>query len=210
MGSQKEALRTRMSRTSESLKAHSRPLRPLSVGERVFLQNQTGPSPNKWDRSGLIVEVLNHNQYRVKVNGSGRLTLRNRRFLRAYTPVPTSTPQTIANTPPPPSGLQQPPMLNPPTSLQMTPDAATTGGNRHGTPSVDTLAPASVKTSPLPSGNQLLDPRPPDYPEYQDIPTGPTAPAPEPTSSLPTTDRPQRSRRPPKRYEPETGHWIEH
>jgi len=81
-----DALRTRMSRTTESLRAHSRPLRPLALGEKVFLQNQQGPNPNKWDRSGVMVESLGHDQYRIKVDGSGRLTLRNRRFLRGYTP----------------------------------------------------------------------------------------------------------------------------
>ena len=80
------ALRLRMARTSESLNAHSRPLRPLSIGEKVFLQNQQGPSPKKWDRSGTIVETQGHDQYRVKVDGSGHLTLQNRRFLCAYTP----------------------------------------------------------------------------------------------------------------------------
>ncbi len=80
-----EALKTRITRTTESLRAHSRPLRPLSIGDRVFLQNQHGPSSNKWDRSGVVVESLGHDQYRVKVDGSGRLTLRNRRFLQAYT-----------------------------------------------------------------------------------------------------------------------------
>ncbi len=74
-----EALRTRISRTTESLQTHSRPLRPLTTGDRVFLQNQHGPNPTKWDRSGLVVESLGHDQYRVKIDGSGRLTLRNRR-----------------------------------------------------------------------------------------------------------------------------------
>ena len=81
-----EALRSRISRTTESLKEHSRPLRPLALGKRVFIQNQQGTSPNKWDRSGIVVESSGHDQYRVKVDGSGRLTSRNRRFLRAYTP----------------------------------------------------------------------------------------------------------------------------
>ena len=60
---------------------------PLSIGERVFLQNQQGNHPTKWDRSGTVMESTGHDQYRVKVDGSGRLTLRNRRFLLAYTPV---------------------------------------------------------------------------------------------------------------------------
>ena len=81
-----EVFRSRISRTTESLKEHSRPLRPLVLGERVFIQNQQGTSPNKWDRSGIVVESSGHDQYQVKVDGSGRLTSRNRRFLRAYTP----------------------------------------------------------------------------------------------------------------------------
>ena len=69
----------------ESLKEHLRTLRPLAVGERVCLQNLQGTNPTKWDRSGVVVETPGHDQYRVKVDGSSRLTLRNRHFLRAYT-----------------------------------------------------------------------------------------------------------------------------
>ena len=39
-----EAHRTRMPRATESLKAHSRPLRSLELGEYMFVQNQRGPS----------------------------------------------------------------------------------------------------------------------------------------------------------------------
>ncbi|PFX15327.1 Gag-Pol polyprotein [Stylophora pistillata] len=96
------ALRTRITRTTESLTAHSRPHRPLSLGERVFLQNQQGPNPTKWDRSRVVVESAGHDQYRVEVDGSGRITLRNRRFLRAYTPATPSI------RPPPPPAHQLP------------------------------------------------------------------------------------------------------
>ena len=51
----------------------------------MFIQNQTGPHPNKWDKSGFIVEVRGNDQYLVKVDGTGRLTLRNRRFIRQFT-----------------------------------------------------------------------------------------------------------------------------
>ena len=40
------------------------------------------PSQDKWDRTGVVVEVLPYDQYRVKVDGSGRVSLRNRQFLR--------------------------------------------------------------------------------------------------------------------------------
>ena len=69
----------------ERLNAHARQLPQLEIGERVFIQNQNGPHPNKWDRSGIVLESLGHDQYTVKVDGSGRLTKRNRRFLRHYT-----------------------------------------------------------------------------------------------------------------------------
>ena len=48
----------------------------------MSIQNQTGKRPTKWDRSGIVVEVRDFDKYIVKVDGSGRLTLRNRRFLK--------------------------------------------------------------------------------------------------------------------------------
>jgi len=87
------ALRTRFARSVEKLNSHARQLPQLEPGERVFIQNQHGPHPNKWDRSGVVLESLGHDQYSVKVDGTGRVTIRNRRFLRHYTlHAPTSTP----------------------------------------------------------------------------------------------------------------------
>ena len=53
----------------------------------MCVQNQTGQHPRKWDKTGRIVEVRQFDQYVVKVDGSGRVTLRNRKFLRRYNPV---------------------------------------------------------------------------------------------------------------------------
>ena len=78
------ALRKRFVRWSERQNERTRSLRPLNVGDRCFLQNQVGSHPRRWDRSGLIVEVLPYNKYLVKVDGSGRLTSRNRRYLRIF------------------------------------------------------------------------------------------------------------------------------
>ena len=47
-----------------------------------MIQNQHGCKPTKWDRSGVIVEVRDFDKYIVKVDGSGRLTLRNRKYLK--------------------------------------------------------------------------------------------------------------------------------
>ena len=79
------ALRTRFAKSVEKLNDHARTLPNLKIGERVFLQNQSGRHPNKWDRSGVVLENLGHDQYNIKVDGSGRITTRNRRFLRCYT-----------------------------------------------------------------------------------------------------------------------------
>ena len=48
-------------------------------------QIKMGSHPNKWDRSGVVLENIAYNQYWVKVDGSGRITNRNSRFLRLYT-----------------------------------------------------------------------------------------------------------------------------
>ena len=54
----------------------------LKVGDMVQIQNQRGIDPKRWCKSGKIVEKLDFNQYLVKVDGGGRLTRRNRRFLK--------------------------------------------------------------------------------------------------------------------------------
>jgi len=81
-----EALRARYVKTLENLSEHSRPLPALESGDHVMVQNQSGRFPKKWDKSGIVLEAKGNDQYAVKVAGSGRLTLRNRRFLRKYVP----------------------------------------------------------------------------------------------------------------------------
>ena len=82
-----EALRNRHMRDCERLTAHTRILPPLKVGDTVRIQNQTGQFPTKWDKTGIVVEVRQFDQYIIRVDGSGRMTLRNRKFLRQYHPV---------------------------------------------------------------------------------------------------------------------------
>ena len=86
------ALRNRHMRDWERLSEHTRRLPALAVGDHVRIQNQTGPHPLKWDKTGVIIEVRQFDQYVVKVDGSGRVTIRNRKFLRKYIPVIDSTP----------------------------------------------------------------------------------------------------------------------
>ena len=85
-----EALRNRHMKLHEKWSEHTKHLRPLAVGDLVRLQNQVGPFPKKWDKTGRVIEVRQFDQYVVRVDGSGRVTLRNRKFLRKYTPVAPS------------------------------------------------------------------------------------------------------------------------
>ena len=80
------ALRTRYQGCQARLAEHSKNLPKLVEGDRVMIQNQHGPKPTKWDRSGIVVEVRDFDKYIVKVDGSGRLTLRNRKFLKKLFP----------------------------------------------------------------------------------------------------------------------------
>ena len=68
---------------------------PHFVRVTVFIQN---PNSHRWDIAGRIVEKLPNRQYRIRVPGSGRINLRNRRFLRKLktpiieTPIPSALP----------------------------------------------------------------------------------------------------------------------
>ena len=81
-----DAIRSRLIRNCEKLEAHSRELEPLREGDSIMIQNQNPSSrrSKKWDRQGTVVATGENDQYLVRVAGSGRLTLRNRRFLRKF------------------------------------------------------------------------------------------------------------------------------
>ena len=93
-----EALCNCHMRDMERWKEHTHQLSPLRVGDHVQLQNQTGPYPSKWDMTSLVIEVLQFNQYLVRMDGSGRATLRNHKFLKKFTSVQAREPRlTISN-----------------------------------------------------------------------------------------------------------------
>ena len=85
--SREDALRHRHLRCAERLTQNTRSLPPLKVGDQVRVQNQAGPHPLKWDKTGTIIEVRQFNQYVIRLDGSRRVTLRNRKFLRKFLPI---------------------------------------------------------------------------------------------------------------------------
>ena len=179
--SKETALRTRFTRSSESLNEHVKSLPPLTVGERCFIQNQTGKEPKKWHRSGVVTEVLTHDQYLIKVDGSGRVTRRNRRFLRAYKTAstviecapPPCTPSTVGHSPLSPASLPVEPL---------TPNAAS--------------RPSVVPQSPNPSDKQSViipdsPPTPAQHgPDDSVPPISPETPTPRHRATQPSTAMP--------------------
>ena len=82
-----EVLRHRHMLHQDKWSEHTKPLTLLKIGDQVRIQNQTGNHPNKWDRTGIVIEVRQFHQYLIRIDGSGRQTLRNRKFLTKFVPV---------------------------------------------------------------------------------------------------------------------------
>ena len=155
--SKEAALRTRFTRTSEALNEHARTLRPLKPGDKCFVQNQTGNAAKKWDRTGTVTETLGHDQYVIKIDGSGRVTKRNRRFLRAFTPA-TSRMGCEPFTAPPPHRAEH----DVPLPVDPVPDPQTTAATR---------SPPPFPTYPVDDG--LTDAGPELSPGAHSLPSGP-------------------------------------
>ena len=52
-----KALRVRMGNMADRIDAKAHDLAPLEVGDKVRVQNQTGPHKTRWDRTGVVMEV---------------------------------------------------------------------------------------------------------------------------------------------------------
>ena len=60
----------------------SRNYKELDVGTAVAIQNQSGNNPTKWDKTGIIIENKPNSKVVIRVDGSRRITVRNRRFVK--------------------------------------------------------------------------------------------------------------------------------
>ena len=60
----------------------SKALPKLEVGDKVHVQNQTTIRTTKWDGTGIITAILGDRKYEIMMDGSRRITVRNRRHLR--------------------------------------------------------------------------------------------------------------------------------
>ena len=180
------------------------------IGAKVFIQNQVGNNPRRWERTGTVVETKDHDQYNVKVDGTGRLTLRNRRFLRQFSPIPRAQPNLTTNPTTAPSGPsssstpakttdtepcetwdhQQPPLTH--TELQQHHPQQLPPTEQHEHEPVF----SQEQTPPEPTVPDINpdQPTPPRSPQRTHA--APTPPTPESDEAPPPAPRPQRQRKP--------------
>ena len=167
----------------------------------MLIQNQTGNHPRRWEKTGRVVEALDNRQFRVKVDGSNRITLRNRRFLKRISPIADlhpaphypQLPSTYSSSPPAPVlpmssepkfdiNRQLPPTEVPTPYVTLPLNNVTPPAPNQGMPEL--VQQTAVPTTPPP----LLD-----------LPQSPSAAAPEPTTLPPApTEGLRRSNRAPK------------
>ena len=76
------ALARRLDRDGAILERHTKKLDMVPIGHAVAVQNQKGRFPKKWDKTGVVVDNMDHDKVLVKMDGSRRLTTRNRRFVK--------------------------------------------------------------------------------------------------------------------------------
>ena len=97
LATREEALRNYHMHCKERLSVYTRRLPPLAVGDYVRVQNQVGPNPTRWDKTGVVIEVKQYNQHNIRMDGSGRITLRNRKFLHKFSPANPRPPKQNIN-----------------------------------------------------------------------------------------------------------------
>ena len=93
------ALARRHWRDHERWNEHTRRLAPLQLGYHVYLQNLVGNHPRRWERTGTVVEVRQYHQYVVRVDGTGRVTIRSRQHIRKFTPFHAPSTPSLSVTP---------------------------------------------------------------------------------------------------------------
>ncbi|CAG2217501.1 unnamed protein product [Mytilus edulis] len=89
LSKREEALRHRHMKVAENLSEHTKQL-SFRTHKTTTSIDYWRPCPNrevKWDKTGQVIEVRQFDQYVIRVDGSGRGTLRNRKFIRKYEPV---------------------------------------------------------------------------------------------------------------------------
>lgn len=180
LSNRERALAKRHSREHEKWSQNTRELKTLEVGDHVYLQNLTGNNPLRWDRTGVVLELKPFKQYAIKVDGSGRVTLRNRKHLRKFTPF--YKPGPLAN----PEVFLPPARLNDSNNRHPNPEVAenpehgpelTENTETPSTPTTITGDDPNCPAFPRVNINAPVDANTPAFPKVNDV--APVTPMPE-------------------------------
>ena len=199
-----KALAKRAVADMEKLDQHRRVLPRLAVGDLVLVQNQIGNYPSKWDITGVVVEYKGHDQYVVKIDGSGRLTNRNRRFLRRLEPWATLR-RSRTNVQPEPPGEKKSFLHTPAPDLTPSSDAGDNvdfdiiGSNPPNLPHVPRESSPDVPRESSPDAQQ----EPPSDLSPEQLPTPASDPA-TPETIEERNERPKRRTKAPDRLNIQT------
>ena len=71
--------------TAKRYNTFTKDLSPISIGSSVIVQDYE--NKKRWNKSGIVVERKSR-KYTIRMNGSGRVVTRNRRFLKVVSPQP--------------------------------------------------------------------------------------------------------------------------
>ena len=157
------ALARRHGKMETWMKHGARALPPLVIGDTVAAQNQSQSNgkPGRWDKSAIVVEILPHEAYRVKIHGSRQVTLRNRRFLRKLTPFTPAVPVTQEEV------SRSKIVTESQTQPIMNPSSGTTS-----TPTPDPSSPVAVLHTPVPPGTAKSTAKRDSAPQHRSKPAG--------------------------------------
>merc|ERR1719347_2330703 len=96
------ALARRLDRDGARIEQYTKRQQLIPVGNAVAVQNQKGRFPKKWDKTGVVLENLDHDKVLVRMDGSRRLTTRNRRFVKKIISPRDLPDQNVVENPPVP------------------------------------------------------------------------------------------------------------
>ena len=72
-----KALSRRLDRDGARLERYTKRQKIIPIGDAVAVQNQTGRFPNKWDKTGLVMDDMDHDKVLVRLDGSQTLQMWN-------------------------------------------------------------------------------------------------------------------------------------
>jgi hypothetical protein len=194
------ALRHKISLGGERWSEHTKPLPDLQPGQHVFIQNQraVGNLAKRWDKTGVVVEYQDNDKYAVKVDGSGRVTHRNRKYLRSFKPamqtpaLPGRRPDTYIS--PPPDDI--PPVATDAPRTDLEPAHAAPSVTNKDMEQIEQPDVVPPTTTPSPALIPATPPRPPSRS---------TSPRPAPSSTTPSPPTSSQSSPPPPASSPADG-----